>query len=504
MNIAIVNKWEVQGGAARAANRLRIALREDGHDVGYFVETPPKPAKKIFRPDYPKEPYKAKLEGLVQKEYIDRNRTDVSNTFFSFSYSDADIGHQPALLQCDIINLHWIDKMVSPKVLATIVNLGKPLVWTLHDMKPFTGGCHYNAGCREFEAECLQCAQLANDPHRLPHHVLREKAAILEDADLTIVSPSRWLAEEAKKSALFGGRRIEVIPNAIETEVFKPENKREAKRRLEIDPDKIVIQFGAQDAREKRKGFEYLMEAMHAALQVPAFRALCDAGKVLILCLGHPSPEIDRLPIESRRLGFLSKDEAIVEAYNATDVFVLPTLEDNLPNTMLESLACATPVVAFDTGGVPDVVLHDENGLVVPRKDTQALAEAIVSLVTDDTKRQRFGENGRKLIEAEYTLSHQAKRYGTLFESLLDAGKNSTAQRRTATFTEEVFDALFGYVVRKELETSPGFIGPRPNRKREAQLIDCIEEVCRYSIARKPLDKYRAYKKLIKTYHAVK
>lgn len=516
MKISILNKWDTQGGAARAAYRLVQALEDQNCDVDYYVNVMTLKKKNVHHLRFNKHIYKGKLEALTQKVYINQNRTDISNTFFSFSYQGFNFEEQKMLRESDVINLHWTEKLVSNETLKQLVELDKPLVWTLHDMKPFTGGCHYNAGCREFEQECLDCAQLKNDPFKLAHKVLKEKLDILKNANLTIVSPSRWLADEAKKSALFKDKRVEVIPNAIEIDVFKPIAKKEAKKSLGIEDDKIVLQFGAQDAKEKRKGFEYLIEAIHIALKHEAFKALCDSKKILILCMGHPSDELKNLPIETKELGFISEDKEIALVYNATDIFVLPTLEDNLPNTMLESFACETPIVAFDTGGVPDVVKDQENGIVVPTCDVEALADGIVELVLNREKREAFGKNGRRFIESKFKLEDQAQAYTALFNDLLTVHhKKKALDKESSRISEEYYDAIIGYSLRKELEQNPNFIGGITHQQSQSkdavgdndsfvELKNCLDEVCKHSALKKPVKKLKAYKKLIKTFHTMK
>lgn len=513
MKISILNKWDVEGGAARAAYRLVQALKNKKCEVNYYANVINLKKSNIHYLRFNKHIYKGKLDALMQKTYINQNRTNISNTFFSFSYHGINLEEQKKILESDIINLHWVEKLISNDVLKKIVELDMPLVWTLHDMKPFTGGCHYSAGCREFEKECLNCKQLKYDPFYLPNKVLKEKIEILKNAKLTIITPSKWLAKEAKKSTLFKDKRVEIIPNSIEVDVYKPIDKTEAKKKIGIDPDKIILQFGAQDTKEKRKGFEYLIEAIKAALENQEFKKLCDDKKILILCMGHPSEELRNLPIESKELGFVSQDEQIALAYSATDLFILPTLEDNLPNTMLESFACKTPIVAFDTGGVSDVVKDGENGILVPKCDSKALAKGILELVFDKTKRENFAKNGRKLVESSFKLEDQANAYIKLFEEILQKDKKKV-QCKNIELHEELYDGIIGYSVRKEIKHNSNFISNVANQNKSklisqnndsfVELKTCLEEVCKYSTLKKPIKKLKAYKKLINAFHEIK
>ena len=504
MKISIFNKWAISGGAARAAYRLYKSLRATtNHKVDYYVKDIKLDDKNIHYLQFKNTNNNMKLEGLIQRNYIDKNRTDISNTYFSFSYNGAEIEDIKALSNCDIINLHWVDKFLADGgTLRYLVSLGKPMVWTLHDMKPFTGGCHYNAGCREFENSCLGCKQLRYDPHNLAHKVLEEKMEILKDADLTIVSPSSWLAEEAKESALFRDKRIEVIPNAIETDIYCPINKNIAKEKLKISSDKVVLQFGAHNAKELRKGFAYLIEAINLALKDPIFKQLCDDKKVLILCMGESSDEIRNLAVDSLELGYISDDDTISLVYNATDLFILPTLEDNLPNTMLEAYACATPIVAFDTGGVTDIVKHRQNGIVVPKYDSKSLAEGIIELVGDKQLRENFGKNARKLIEKNYTLQNQAARYLELFNELKQ--KHQTINSANTNNHKIIYDDVIGYSFQQELQSRPDILGTGQLNYKYHELITHLNKVCQYPLLKRPRAKLKAYKNLLKKYHTIK
>lgn len=195
MKISIFNTSDNKGGAARAAFRLFKSLENHGIDINFYTRQ-----KYLTRENIIKlgSRHNTKIENILQKNLILNNRTDISNTFFSISYSGITFDDMPK--DCDIINLHWVEKFLDNHSLKEFTKLNKPIVWTLHDMKPFTGGCHYNAGCREFENECLDCQQLKCNPHNLTNMILKEKIKILKNANLTIVTPSKWLAEEAKKA----------------------------------------------------------------------------------------------------------------------------------------------------------------------------------------------------------------------------------------------------------------------------------------------------------------
>lgn len=489
MKVSILTTQGTFGGAARAALRLHIALIEKGVESRYL-------AKKTIDNVLGGEElcvsrYEEVIEKLIQVYYVDKNRTELSDTYYSFNYGNAKLNKTDTLANSDIINLHWVDKFIGDKALMQLVELNKPIVWTLHDEKPFTGGCHYTAGCRNFEQACKPCPQLAHDPFDLSYRALKSKLEVLSSANLTVVSPSVWLAEQAKRSALFKNCRVEVIPNSIETDLFAPVDKELAKKRLGIKPDSITIMFGAHDNKSKRKGFFSLMEAINICLLNDRFRDMCDSGEINIVTVGMPNKEIEQLPITVHKLGFVDDDKKMAEIYSATNLFVLPSLEDNLPNTMLESFACATPVVGYSTGGIPDFVKNGENGYVVPKGDSQNLADAIMNIVFDPEKARLFGLNGRSQVESSFKFSDQAGAYCDLFNDII---KNQSAKKKvTVKLDRTRYDALLGYSYRKSVENAPD-IGDM------LELYSCVQEIAAINMLREPIRKIRAYRRMISIY----
>lgn len=447
MKVAVLNTSDVNGGAARAAYRLHKALRFDGVDSRYIVKQKTLDDESVYA-DNCTDSLDRKTDQLIEKYYIARNRTEVTNTYFSEYYADTAL-QKEYLADVDIINLHWIDKFVSLKGLEQIVNLGKPIVWTLHDQRAFTGGCHYSAGCEAFTAECFGCIQLAADPHHLPREVLAQKAEILKNADITIVTPSRWLAEEAGKSSLFKGRRIEVIGNSLETDVFRPMDKSEAKRALGIETDAVTLMFGALTGKERRKGFPELMAALKMCLDDPVFEKACRTNKIQVIVVGDMDEAFSDIPITLVAMGTVDDDVKLATIYSATDMFVLPSLEDNLPNTMLEAMACGTPVIGFETGGIPDVVRHKKNGLIVPGGSVEILAAAIVELTFNPTERMAYSKAGRELIEEKFKLRDQAESYKELFDELKRGAHGQ--HEVTEVYDETIFDSVIGYAQRLQL-----------------------------------------------------
>ena len=365
------------------------------------------------------QPKFCELDGLIQRHYIDNNRTKLSNTYFSHTLNCVDWLAIPALCDADVINLHWVENMLSLQGLETLVSTGKPIVWTLHDQRPLTGGCHYTAGCEGFiDNNCHQCMQLKYDKFNLPTKHLLAKRAILQDANIAIVTPSKWLAEQARQSILFKDKPIFVVPNSVETEIFAPLNKRLAKEALGINPDAVVLMFGAQNANERRKGIETLLSAVRLLFKSRRYQELANGGKLAITLVGTTDHALTALPIPVHNFGAINDDKLLAQIYSASDVFLLPSYEDNLPNTMLEAMACGTPVIGFDIGGIPDLVRHNETGYLVGSTNYVALSTAINMAISQPQHLANMGVAAADLIRQVYTQKNQASAYLNLFERL--------------------------------------------------------------------------------------
>jgi glycosyltransferase involved in cell wall biosynthesis len=309
---------------------------------------------------------------------------------------------------------------------------------------------------------------LADDPFNLPAAVLKDKVELFAGANLTIVTPSRWMGKCAKESRLFKDLRVEVIPNSLETDIYYPALKAGAKKAIGIPRGSVTILFGAETGTDKRKGFAELHEAIRSCSQSPEFDRLRKSKKINILCFGVPHEKVFSLGLPVFSLGYVHSDDMVRNAYSATDVFVLPSLEDNLPNTMLESMSCGTPVVAFDAGGMPDAIVDGVTGRLVPAGDTDKLGEAVLGLVLDAGERETMGNNCRRVAEESYSPEVQAGGYLRLFRELCN-GNALASNRRGAVINRppakimaaletgvgKGFQGIYGRVMEKAAEKIP-------------------------------------------------
>ena len=337
MKVLIVNTTERTGGAAIAASRLAHALRQEGVDVEMLCRS-----KKF--PFY----WERLRIALANRGRKNLWLVDIANC-------GEDITQARAFQEADVIHLHWVNQgFLSLKVIEKIFKSGKPVVWTLHDQWPYTGICHYAEDCDRFHTHCHDCPQLAHPCAKdLAYKAFEEKRRIYKLGNITFVGCSQWIANEARRSALTEGHRIVSIPNAIDQRIFRPIPKQEARRQFDLPEDKKIVLFISQKVTDERKGARYLEEALR---QLPDVK-LVRVGKGGDYEIHDP--------------------ERMAALYAAADVFVTPSLQDNLPNTIVEAMSCGTPCVGFNVGGIPEMIHHGVDGYVARYRDADDLAEGI-------------------------------------------------------------------------------------------------------------------------------
>lgn len=331
----------------------------------------------------------------------------------AFSSSEAGVNLQdiPALENSDIIHLHWVAGFIDvPRNVEFLKN--KKIIWTLHDMNPFTGGCHYAGNCAKYQTKCGACPQLGSCKEKdLSYRTWQRKEYAYRNLDITVVAPSRWLASEAAKSSLFGRFPVHHIPYGIPTEVFKPYKRDFARQLLEIPTDARVLLFSAENILNRRKGFAYLLDALKHMAGRPA------AQNLTLAVMGSGGEFLKDLPYSIKVLGTINNPEIMAIAYSAADALVLPTLEDNLPNVLLESLACGTPAVSFRVGGVPDIIEDGKTGWLANPCDVGGLAKCLETALQDDNPQRR--DFCRTSVLEKFSVPLMAERYTKLYEDLL-------------------------------------------------------------------------------------
>lgn len=419
MRIVHLSATDISGGAARSTYRLHRGLREVGEASSMLVRRKLSQDPAVHVAGSALHPL-ATYGDLLQYTAIDRNRSPVSNTHFSLGWPGLDLSTDPAVQDADVLHLHWVAGFLSAASIAALLALRKKIVWTLHDMRPFTGGCHFSAGCARFETDCTPCPQLASDTFHLPGAMLSDTADVLRDSGIRIVAPSEWLAECARRSRLFSGLQIETIPYGLETDCFSPVPRAEARRRIGVPEDAFILLAGADHGAERRKGFVELAGTLRHCVSDPAFRRLIDAGRALLLTFGRPGEAITQLPLPVRPLGYIDSDRTLAAIYSAADLFVLPSLEDNLPNTVLESMSCGTPFAGFSIGGTPDLA-REGTGLLAAAVEPGQLGRIICDAAIRPEQLGAMRANCRRRAESDFPLRLQAERYARLYASVQPA-----------------------------------------------------------------------------------
>ena len=403
------------GGAGRAAYRLHRGLQAVGVDSQMMVQIKQCDDRAVSAAAGFVDKLDAKLKIAEQLDRLPLKFNSASE-LAEFSLNWAANRQLPRIVRHnpDAIVLHWISHGFLS--IETIAKLRKPTIWTLHDMWPFTGGCHYNQECERYLLACGNCPSLHSDSDRdLSSWVWKRKQRSWRLLDLTAVAPSRWLAECASASSLFEQIRVEVIPNGLDLAVYQPIDRQLARQRLNIASDKLTILYGAMNAMSTpRKGFELLQLALHQ-LGKTEWR---DRIELIVFGASRPEHPLD-FGFKTHYIGSLSDDIALSFVYAAADVFVAPSIQDNLPNTVLEATACGTPTVAFDIGGMPDLIDPYHTGYLAAPFDIADLVKGIVWTLEDRSRHQQLSHQAREKAVREFSLELQAKRYHRLAAELV-------------------------------------------------------------------------------------
>lgn len=413
MKPLLLNTYDRTGGAARAALRLHQGLLGIGIESRMLVRfrTSNEPGVIDASPAAlrPWARVRARLDRLPLQQYPRR----MPGVFTPAIVPD----RLPARIRAlapDLVHLHWVaDGFMR---LETLRSIGRPLVWTLHDSWAFTGGCHVPFECTRYRASCGACPALGSPQDGdLSRSVWTRKHTAWRSLPITVVTPSRWLADCALSSGLLAETRCVVIPNGLDLERFHPTDRAEARARLNLPADRKLILFGGvNSAKDPNKGLALMVEALR---RLPALAPRLAADWVVFgTGLRERFPDV---PCPVRNVGRIDNEDTLVALYAAADVFVAPSLQENLPNTVMEAMACGTPCVAFDAGGLPELVEHQRNGWLAHAHQPEHLARGIAWVLEDDERRAGLGARARQKTEEEFELTMIARRYADLYRGVM-------------------------------------------------------------------------------------
>ena len=416
MRVLIVNTAERTGGAAIAANRLLHALNRNGVEARMLVRDRKTDALEVI--SIP-ESWCLKAKFLWERGVIWLNNGLSKHNLFQVDIANAgtDITKMPEFKQADVIHLHWVNQgFLSLKDLDRILASGKPVVMTLHDQWYFTGICHYSSSCEKYKTQCEKCPMVKGHSIDLARRVFDRKREMYQGRNITFVGCSQWMADLARQSALTQGHTVINIPNAIDTDVFAPMSKQEARKKHNLPTDKKLLLFGAQRITDERKGFSYLVEACehiskhHSSLP----------RKLGVVVFGGDADSVkEALPFPVYPVNYLSNEAEIAELYNAVDLFVTPSLQDNLPNTIVEAMACGTPCVGFNVGGIPEMISHKQNGYVADYCDSIDFAQGIAWCLSE-SRHADLCSAARTTALSTYSESVVAHRYLEIYQSAIN------------------------------------------------------------------------------------
>ena len=416
MRVLIVNESDIQGGAARAANRLHQALILQGINNQMLVQNKWSTENTIITPA-------SKLQSLIRKISIVIERTPTilyknhTKTFFSPSWAPfSNVVKTINDINPDIVHLHWVNfGMIK---IEDLKKIKAPIIWSLHDMWAFTGGCHYDEYCGLYQDSCGNCKVLGSVKKKdISNKIWKRKyKTYLKIPNLTIVGLSRWMKSCAQKSSLLKGFSVITLPNTIDTNFFKPQDKNSARNLLNLPINKKLILFGAGSATsDPRKGYKELREAL-IKLKV---------NNTEFIVFGSNDKSITQdLGFKTHYLGQIRSEEKLISLYNAADVMIVPSLQENLSNIIMESLSCGTPVIGFDIGGNKDMIEHKINGYLVKPFDISDLAYGIEWIINSEDYYELCKHSREKALnEFDYTIV--TKGYTRLYNEICNDSKRA-------------------------------------------------------------------------------
>lgn len=417
---------DVAGGAARAAMRIHQGVRALGVDSRMFVKDKGSDLDSVvpLNAFVPKHTcYRAydwclnKVKNKVQHHRWNRYPDKDQN--FKSDLRGVSLHGALRKIDYEVLHLHWVNQRFLK--LNDLKKVNKPILWTLHDSWPFCGVCHYFLECRGYQTACGRCPQLASScKDDLSHRLWVKKKACYKDIDLHIVTPSKWLADCARQSSLFGGLDINVIPNCLDTDVFSPTNHLIIDKgclvALEKRFEKPVVLYGAVNAATDRiKGFANLLSAM----KIIEGQGNAEFELVVFGAKDEDLPtQIKDLHIPITSVGYVNDTEQLVSLYRQASVMVVPSLTENLSCAIMESMSCGTPVVAFNVGGNGDMIEHKKNGYLARELDDEDLANGIMWCLENNDD-NALGMAAREKVLRNYCVETVSEQYRQMYQKVL-------------------------------------------------------------------------------------
>ncbi len=421
MDILHFSTEDINGGAAKASYRLHQALCKASCNSKVAVRL------KIYGdPDVYLLPPEFKLQPIIYKF---KNKFDIltgrkPRAAYMFNRNEPACINNQHLFEFpkpDIINLHWTTGLLTTNLIKQLYCHYKiPIVWTLMDQEPVTGGCHYSFGCQRYTEKCGNCPLLTpSSSEDISRITWENKKSDLGGLPITFISPTSQVKKWIQSSSLFGNFPLQDISLAIDTDTFKPYDKQLAKEHFHISPDKKVLFFGAGLLTDMRKGMSYLIESLNKLASMISKNNKLQTNDIQLLVAGQKLPEeLNRSPFAINHVGYIKTDIELSRAYQSSDIFISPSVEDAGPMMIPEAMLCGTPVAAFDTGGAPDLIKSMETGYLAAYKDATDLAHGIYLLLTSENL-PNIGQSARTAARKKHSPEIVSSQYIDLYKKLI-------------------------------------------------------------------------------------
>lgn len=413
MKVGIVSTFDNLGGAARAAYRLHQGIINGGNYSKMFVQKKESDDANVIEQNSKFQKLKSliypTLDSLPLKLYPKRD----NRIFSTGCLSTTDI--KKITQDLDVLNLHWISGGFQS--IKSIYQIKKPLVLTLHDSWAFTGGCHVPFECEKFVDKCGACIQLqSHKKSDLSTRIWKNKHELLSNKNIVLVGDGNWVADNAKRSSIFKNHRVEVVHPGLDLNIYKPINKKISRDILGLEERDKVILFGAISATsDSNKGFHLLMPALKKLAMIYPDHNL----KLIVFgASASEQPNLD-VGIKTRYLGKLNDDISLSILYSAADVMIVPSIQECFGQTASESFACGTPVVAFKTSGLKDIIDHKLNGFLADPYDSDDLASGIKWVLSDSNRLKQLGIEARKKAVNRFGIERYVDEYLKIYESII-------------------------------------------------------------------------------------
>ena len=423
MKVLLVGKSINIGGAAIASYRLMEILRESGVDVNMLVQEGGDEDEAVFSTTRSKlKKWINFLRFALERLLFLRHEKDKEHRFlFSLANTGERLNRNKLIREADIIHLHWVNAgFLSLRSLRELLDMGKPVVWTFHDMWAITGGCHHSLSCDRYKQDCGYCLYLKKPGENdLSHRLWLKKSKVFKDRNITVITPSEWLRSCVMESSLFGKMEVHAIHNPIDQTQFKAVDRELACRKLGLDSSKKYILFGAASVKNLYKGFSYFLEAIKLMSQDPEA-----VEEVEIVLFGKTGEDVSQMfPLPTHNIEYISSTQTMVELYSLAQLYTISSLQDNFPSTIIESMLCGTPVVGFRTGGIPEMIGHFEDGYLAEHLSPTDLAEGMKWILSYDPY-QALSDKARSAAVRRFSRERSAALHVELYRKVLNKSRS--------------------------------------------------------------------------------